>query len=106
MRELAQDADPERRLEIQAQWRQLTQRPEDRIRSAFFAHPHPQEDRGAVSPTHLSGRILDAPCVEPTPPLALSISDLVVFPSLGVSLGELDVEWSDVSAADDPLLDL
>jgi hypothetical protein len=41
MRELAEEAAGPERARLQGLWRQLTLNPEQRLSTAFFAHPHP-----------------------------------------------------------------
>ena len=106
LRSLAEDANPARRAEIQACWRELTLREEDRLRSAFFAHPHPRERRGGMDVAKLSADVLATAMHSGDTQLEAGIEDLVLFTAAAGRQEGSGVTWPDLAPSDDPLLDL
>ena len=118
MRELAEEASGPERVRLQGIWRQLTLSPEQRLSTAFFAHPRPAlnlpklQDLDAES-LKRRFRLSSGPAQVPESLMEgarPATAEFVILPPLrsklgspGEKEGETD-DWPDVDPLEDALL--
>jgi hypothetical protein len=115
LRDLAEEADPDQRRRLQEHWRALTLHPEDRLRAAFFAHPHPRRDLHPLTdpadPAALLRRyrlpaqtLTNDPLT--APPDAATLTLLPALTTTPQRRPQAPPDWPELAPDNDPLLKL